>query len=142
MGQLFQFFSVLLLQLSLFFDGRLVLMIFLRDELQFLPLHLEDGLDFSIISDEFPLTVGLSLDDLLNIILPMPQLLQFLSLDDQTLHILLIQSLLSLNQLRIRLQLIFQLMQFLNNLIIALLGGIDVLLSFLVELGDLGVNQF
>lgn len=33
-------------------------------------------------------------------------------------------------------------MQFLNNLIIALLRGINVLFSFPVELGDLGVNQF
>lgn len=33
-------------------------------------------------------------------------------------------------------------MQLLNNLIIALLGRINILLSFFVQLGDLRVNKF
>ena len=117
-------------------------MIFLRDELQFFPLEVQDGLNLSVIPDQLLLAVRLSLNDFLNVVLSVPQLLKFLSFDDKILHILLVQPFLGLDQLRIGFQLVLQLMQLLNDPIIALLGRINILLSFSVELRDLRVNQF
>ena len=117
-------------------------MIFLGDELQFFPLEVQDGLNLSVIPDQLLLAVRLSLNNLLNVVLSVPQLLKFLSLDDEILHILLVQPFLGLDQLGIGFQLVLQLMQLLDNPIIALLGRINILLSFSVELRDLRVNQF
>ena len=103
---------------------------------------MQDGFNLSVIPDQLLLAVRLSLNNLLDIVLSVPQLLKFLSLDDEILHILLVQPFLGLDQLGIGFQLVLQLMQLLDNPIIALLGCINILLSFSVELRNLRVNQF
>jgi hypothetical protein len=88
------------------------------------------------------LGVFLSFNQFINVVLPVPQLLQLLCLSYQNLHTLLVQFFLRGYQLRVRFQFLIELMQFFHNDLISLLGLVYFLFVFFVELGNLGIDEF